>query len=182
MNASATMNPQWPSFSRWHNTVSWLLAALLGLLWLAGYGPGGAACKPLPTIPAISAPSAPSIPPVAAAPATPPAAIAAGIPAARVYFGLDRTELPGDTDKSLAAVVAYLKANPGAKAILSGFHDPSGNRAHNEELALNRARGVRGALGAAGIAEDRVVMQKPVETTGTGASDEARRVEVAIQP
>ena len=79
-------------------------------------------------------------------------------------------------------MAAYLKANPHAKAILSGYHDPSGNRASNEQLALNRARAVRERLERGGIDRDRIIMQKPVQTTGSGDSREARRVEVKIQP
>jgi K(+)-stimulated pyrophosphate-energized sodium pump len=82
---------------------------------------------------------------------------------------------------ALLPVVDYLKANQGAKASISGFHDPSGKKARNEELALNRARSARGALERAGIARERIVMQKPQVTTGSGGAAEARRVEVAVQ-
>ncbi|MCE2969925.1 MAG: OmpA family protein, partial [Burkholderiales bacterium] len=83
---------------------------------------------------------------------------------------------------SLAPIVAYLQANAGAKAVISGFHDPTGNRDANQDLAKNRAKAVREQLKAAGIAEDRIVLQKPQETTGTGTDPEARRVEVSVQP
>lgn len=182
MNAAA-IHPQWPSFSRSHNTVTAILVALLGLLWAMGYGPGGTACKPI-TLPSVPSVTAPAIPPVAApTPSAPAVAAAIALPpAAKVYFDLDKTDLPTTVNTTLAEVIAYLKANPGAKAVISGYHDPSGNRAHNEDLALNRARNVRGALAAVGIEGDRVVMQKPSETTGTGKPEEARRVEVGVQP
>lgn len=199
--------PEWGAFRRWYILIAALLAALLLLLWLLGYGPGGSACK-LPAAPVAVAPAAVTAPPVvaaapavmpAAAPAvvaTPPppapvatpapvtAAVAAAVtapPAARVYFGLDRTALPGDVENTLGRVVGYLKANSGAKASIAGFHDPSGAQAHNEELALNRARAVRGQMEKMGIANDRLVMQMPAATTGTGPPREARRVEVAVQ-
>lgn len=187
--------PEWGAFRRWYFLIAALLAALLLLMWLLGYGPGGSACK-MPTAPVamaevaapvVAAPAAVVAPPAAASVAAPVAATpvaAAPValpPAARVYFGLDKTALPGDVDNTLAEVVAYLKANGGAKASISGFHDPSGDKAHNEELALNRARAVRAQLEKLGIASDRVVMQKPEATTGTGPAQEARRVEVSVQ-
>ena len=145
--------PEWGAFRRWYYLIAGLLAALLLLLWLLGYGPGGSACKlaaasvaaaPV-TAPLVqAAPPAVAAAPVAAAVLAPAPAVAAALPpAARVYFGVNKTALPADVDKTLAAVVAYLLANVSAKASISGFHDPSGNQAHNEELALNRARAVR---------------------------------------
>jgi outer membrane protein OmpA-like peptidoglycan-associated protein len=185
-----------------HWLVAAILLALLIILWLLGYGPGGTMCKTgavsaaAPAAEAVVAASPPAAP-VATAPATPTPAVATpavaasetttqkfmvvdAVPAAKVYFGLDKTDLPDDVDKTLAKVVEYLKAHPENKAQISGFHDPSGNKAHNEELALNRARAVRGALDKLGISRERVVMQKPLETTGTGSNAEARRVEVSV--
>jgi outer membrane protein OmpA-like peptidoglycan-associated protein len=181
--------PEWGAFRRWYFLIAALLAALLLLMWLAGYGPGGSACK-VPTLPVaaveapapvVAAPAPAPAPAPVAAPAAPVAAAVAPPPAANVYFGLDKTDLPGDVDQTLTQVVTYLKANDGAKALLSGFHDPSGDKAHNASLALNRARAVRAQLAKMGIADDRVVMAKPAETTGTGAPREARRVEVSVQ-
>ena len=82
----------------------------------------------------------------------------------------------------LLAIVTYLKGHADAKPVISGFHDPTGNRAANEQLALNRARAVRSGLERNGIVRDRVAMAKPQETTGTGSLDDARRVEVSLQP
>lgn len=182
--------PQWSAFRRWYFLIAALLAALLLLMWLLGYGPGGAACKlpaaPVAVAPVIAAPvAAPVVAavPAVAAPVAAPAPMAAVSlpPAAQVYFGLNKTDLPADVDKTLAEVATYLKAEGGAKAQISGFHDPSGDQAHNAELALNRARAVRAQLDKLGIANDRVTMQKPTATTGTGPASEARRVEVTVQ-
>jgi outer membrane protein OmpA-like peptidoglycan-associated protein len=183
-----------------HKWVAILLALLLVLMWFLGYGPGGSKCNPgkaeapLPTAatpaPIAVAPTpAPTSAPAAtvaaaAAPASAsaaaPASAQSAVPDAKVYFGLDKIDLPKDVDKTLGDVVAYLKANSNAKGSISGFHDPSGNKAHNEDLALNRARAVRGALEKLGIPNDRVLMQKPIEATGTGDPAHARRVEVTI--
>jgi outer membrane protein OmpA-like peptidoglycan-associated protein len=167
--------------------VALLLAALLAIMTFMGYGPGGANCKPA----AVAEVAAPVVAPVAAAvapaavptpaPAAPAAVVpAASIPAAKVYFDLDKTALPKDVDATLAEVQAYLKANGDAKAKIAGFHDPSGNKAHNEDLAKNRAKAVKTEFTKLGVAEDRLVMEKPMETTGTGDAKEARRVEVTV--
>ncbi len=182
--------------------LHWVVAAILAIaligLWLLGYGPGGAKCSPAaavavapapvvatptpaPVIPA--APVAPPASPVALAPAAPSVLeykLVDSVPAAKVYFGLDKTNLPADTDKTLATVVSYLKANNGARAYVSGFHDPSGSVARNEDLAKNRAKGVAANLEKLGISKEQIVTQKPSVTTGTGEPKEARRVEVSV--
>jgi outer membrane protein OmpA-like peptidoglycan-associated protein len=66
-------------------------------------------------------------------------------------------------------------------AVVSGYHDPTGDAAHNEELAKNRAEAVKNALTAAGIPEARIDMQKPVVTTGGGSPEEARHVDVTVR-
>jgi K(+)-stimulated pyrophosphate-energized sodium pump len=191
MSATLGFAPEWNNFRRWWITIAVLLALLLLLLWLVGYGPGGAACKraiagaacdvPAAAAPAAASPAAPVVAAAAPVVAATPAAAAAVPPAAKIYFALDKAVVPADTTDILKAVVAYLKANPKAKALVSGFHDPTGSRARNEELALNRARAVRSALERAGIANDRVMMQKPTVTTGDGPPEEARRVEVSVR-
>jgi K(+)-stimulated pyrophosphate-energized sodium pump len=206
----------WNSFRRVYWTIAVILAFLLLMSWIAGFGPGGRACKmpgmtssskaaraasatapvaaakpaaSTPTAPAATTaatppPAPPAAPAVAAAPpaAKPaPAAAVAPPPAAKLYFPPDKITLPQNTVAALLPVVEYLKANDGAKASVSGFHDATGRRARNEELALNRARAARGALEHAGIPRDRIVLQKPQATTGSGGAAEARRVEVAVQ-
>jgi K(+)-stimulated pyrophosphate-energized sodium pump len=174
--------------------VALLLAALLAILTFMGYGPGGSNCKPAavaevaaPVVAATAAPAVVSTPAPAPTPALAPAVApvaavvpASAIPAAKVYFDLDKIALPKDVDATLAEVQAYLKANSDAKAKIAGFHDPSGNKAHNEDLAKNRAKAVKTEFTKLGIPEDRLVMEKPAETTGTGNAKEARRVEVTV--
>ena len=79
--------------------------------------------------------------------------------------------------------VTALKANAGAKLTISGFHSASGDLAQNQELAKQRALSVRDALKAAGIAEDRVVLAKPMsaEANLAGEDPKARRVDVAVK-
>jgi photosynthetic reaction center cytochrome c subunit len=100
---------------------------------------------------------------------------------ANIYFEVDRFDLPADASATLAPLVAFLKSNPGAIAVVSGYHDPTGNLEHNLELARNRAFAVRDLLVRQGIAQPRIDLAKPVETTGDGSLEEARRVEVSVR-
>jgi outer membrane protein OmpA-like peptidoglycan-associated protein len=102
-------------------------------------------------------------------------------PAVKVYFETAKTDIAAKDRDALGTIVAYLKANPTAKGVISGFHDPRGDKAANEELAKNRAKTVRDVLRTAGIDEARIVMKKPEETTGSGDLAEARRVELSVE-
>jgi outer membrane protein OmpA-like peptidoglycan-associated protein len=102
-------------------------------------------------------------------------------PAVKVFFETAKTDVGSKDRDALGTIISYLKANPAAKGVISGFHDPRGDKTANEELAKNRAKTVREVLRAAGIDESRIVMQKPVETTGSGDNAEARRVEVSVE-
>lgn len=178
------------SLNRWHLILALLLLLLLFLLpALFGIGPNSYLKCGAPAIAAAVAPvvTPPPAPAVAAAPVqapvpTPVPALPAPPPAAKVYFGSNKFALPATAGASLLPIVEYLKANGSAKALISGFHDPRGDKAHNEELALNRARSVGDSLQGAGISKDRIEMAMPAVTTGTGANPEARRVEVSIAP
>ena len=64
--------------------------------------------------------------------------------------------------------------------MVSGFHDVTGDAALNAELAKQRALAVRDALKGLVVAEDKIELKKPEETTATGSNAEARRVEVVL--
>ena len=105
-----------------------------------------------------------------------------GMPALKVYFDSGKTEVHADFASKAADLVAFMKANADVKAAISGFNDPTGDAAVNAELSKNRAKAVQAALLAQGIAEDRLLLEKPVEATGTAASNAAsRRVEVVLR-
>jgi K(+)-stimulated pyrophosphate-energized sodium pump len=108
------------------------------------------------------------------------AAVAADSHLAKLYFDVGGTT-PTDAETALGQVLATLKANPDSKARISGYHDASGSTAANAELAKVRAQTVRQLLIANGIGEDRIVLDKPVLSTGDGNADEARRVEVLVE-
>ncbi|QTD46125.1 YidB family protein [Ottowia testudinis] len=104
------------------------------------------------------------------------------MPALKVYFDSGKSDVHADFAAKAADLVAYMKANPDAKAVISGFNDPTGNAAANAELSKHRAQAVQAALVAAGVAQDHTLLEKPAETTGTSATNAAsRRVEVVLR-
>jgi cytochrome c5 len=113
-----------------------------------------------------------------AAPAPAVAASSGALPA-KIYFDQGKAALTGEGKKAIADTAAVLKGGKDAVDI-TGYTDKTGNLALNLELAKDRAKAVRDALIVAGVAKDRINMKPPVETTGTGADKEARRVEIAL--
>jgi outer membrane protein OmpA-like peptidoglycan-associated protein len=96
----------------------------------------------------------------------------------KFYFATGKAELAGGAGEVLADVVKGVAE--GKKAVVSGFHDATGDAAQNAELAKQRALVVRDALKGLGVAEDRIELKKPEVTTASGSDAEARRVEVAL--
>lgn len=106
---------------------------------------------------------------------------AAGAAKVKLYFDVGSATPPADAAAELAGVAAALKAEPERKARISGFHDTSGSAATNAELAKQRAQAVQAWLESQGIAAERIELDKPAVTTGSGDAREARRVEVAVE-
>ncbi len=107
--------------------------------------------------------------------------LVAAAPGTKLYFDSGKIDVPADTSEKLKPVIEYVKGNAGTKAAISGYHDPTGDKAQNEELAKNRAKMVRENLRAAGLTEDQILMAKPEQTAATGDLKEARRVEVSVR-
>ena len=98
----------------------------------------------------------------------------------KFYFATAKADLAPGANEALADVVKGVTA--GKTAIVSGFHDATGDLALNQELAKKRAESVRDALKALGVAEDKIELKKPEETQASGSNAEARRVEVVLAP
>jgi K(+)-stimulated pyrophosphate-energized sodium pump len=96
----------------------------------------------------------------------------------KFYFASGKADLAAGAGAALADVVKGVAA--GKKAVVSGFHDASGDPAKNAELAKLRAFSARDALKAAGVAEDRIELKKP-EQINAGSAADARRVEVTLE-
>jgi K(+)-stimulated pyrophosphate-energized sodium pump len=100
---------------------------------------------------------------------------------AKIYFAPGSAALPAEAAATMKMVLMTLEGSEESKASISGYHDLSGDPAKNAELSKARAQAVQQALVAAGIAEDRIELQKPQATGDDGNPDEARRVEITVQ-
>lgn len=94
------------------------------------------------------------------------------------YFATGSADLAPGAAQALAAVIQGVQA--GRKAVVSGYHDTTGDAAKNEELAKHRAETVRDVLVGLGVPADKVELQKPEVTAGSGNDASARRVEVKL--
>jgi outer membrane protein OmpA-like peptidoglycan-associated protein len=94
------------------------------------------------------------------------------------YFATASADLAPGAAEALAAVIKGVEG--GRKAVVSGFHDTTGDAAINEQLAKKRAEMVRDVLTGLGVPADKVDLQKPAVTTGSGNNAQARRVEVRL--
>lgn len=97
----------------------------------------------------------------------------------KFYFASGSAELAAGASDALADVVKGVAA--GQTAVISGFHDTTGDPAQNEELAKQRAFAVRDALVSLGIGEDKLELSKPEAMAAAGSNAEARRVEVSLR-
>lgn len=138
----------------------------------------GAAAQPVTTAPAtpVADPAAPAAPAGVAAQDAASVQVENGV--VKFYFASAKADLAAGANEALADVVKGVAA--GKSAVVSGFHDATGDAALNAELAKQRAFAVRDALKGLGVAEDKIVLKKPEETTAAGSNAEARRVEVTL--
>jgi K(+)-stimulated pyrophosphate-energized sodium pump len=153
------------------------IVALLIVPLVMKFHGGDVVAAPAPVMPAPAAVTAPAAPTATVAPAMADSAswkIDNGV--VKFYFASSKAELAADADKALADVVKAVQS--GKKAVVSGYHDASGDPAKNAELAKQRAMSVADALKKAGVADDKVELKKPEQTTVDGPAAEARRVEV----
>ncbi len=75
-----------------------------------------------------------------------------------VLFAINRTTIANDQEYKVKEVVEYLKANPNAKVVVTGYADKgTGTKAINLRLADQRSKVVAKAIIAGGIAADRVI-------------------------
>lgn len=99
----------------------------------------------------------------------------------KFFFATGKADLAAGANEALAEVIKGV-VEGGRSAVVSGFHDATGDAALNAELAKQRALTVRDALTALGVPEDKIELKKPEATQGTGSNAEARRVEVVLAP
>jgi outer membrane protein OmpA-like peptidoglycan-associated protein len=94
------------------------------------------------------------------------------------YFATASADIAPGAAEALAIVIKGVES--GHKCVVSGFHDITGDAALNEELAKRRAETVRDVLVGLGVPADKIELQRPPVTAGTGNNAEARRVEVKL--
>lgn len=94
------------------------------------------------------------------------------------YFATASADLAPRAAEALAVVIKGVEG--GRRAVVSGFHDTSGDPALNEQLARRRAETVRDVLTGLGVPAAKIDLQKPAVTTGSGSDAQARRVEVKL--
>ena len=94
------------------------------------------------------------------------------------YFASGSDDLAPGAAQALADVIQGVEA--GRKALVSGFHDSTGDGGLNAQLARKRAERVRDVLVGLGVPAGRIELRKPAVTTGSGSDAEARRVEVRL--
>lgn len=94
------------------------------------------------------------------------------------YFASGSADLAPGAAEALAAVIKGVES--GRKALVSGFHDTTGDAAINDSLAKKRAEMVRDVLVGLGVPADKIELKRPAVTTGTGNDTEARRVEAKL--
>ncbi len=123
--------------------------------------------------------------PVKATPYVPKPGAAGTAPVARpagaslaVHFAPGKATLDAEAARLLKEFVPAMKAGKNPIDV-TGYADRTGNHAANVELAKRRAAAVRDALLAEGLPADRVRMKPPVDVTGSGSDEQARRVEIA---
>ncbi len=146
----------------------------------AGPGAGGTAASADGAAAAPAAATSDAAPgSTAAAAATDGASVRVDDGVVKFYFASGSAELAAGAQEALADIVKGVAA--GQTAVISGYHDTTGDPARNEELAKQRAFAVRDALRALGIGEDKLELEKPAVTTDAGHTAEARRVEVSLK-
>lgn len=96
----------------------------------------------------------------------------------KFFFATGSADIAPGAAEALALVIQGVES--GRQAVVSGFHDTTGDQAINEALARKRAETVRDVLVGLGVPADKVQLEKPAETAGSGDNAQARRVEVQL--
>jgi cytochrome c oxidase subunit 2 len=115
-------------------------------------------------------------------PPRPATAAAVATPLARIEvdFESGKDQMPDEAAARLASLIGVATANAGKRIVITGYYEKSGDPSFGAELARQRAYAVRDFFRAAGIADERIVIEEPREAA-SGGGREARRVETAIR-
>lgn len=117
-------------------------------------------------------------PPAPVAKAKPPAV--SPPPSVHVLFPAGSATLDTAAMRTLRiGAAAYVGI--GTQIDVTGYADKSGNQAANVALAKKRAQAVRDELISLGVESRRINLVPPVDVTGSGPDDQARRVDVSMK-
>lgn len=145
--------------------LPWLIGALVIAFIYFGL------MRPKPASMPVEAPPLATTPPAQTGTAT------AGLRES-VYFDVGQTALGPDSQTTLTTFAERIK-QAGVKVNITGYADATGDPVKNAEIAKERAKAVRGALLAAGVADSSINLQPPANITGGASTMEARRVDIA---
>ena len=158
--------------------ITAVVVGVLALCTLVGVGGGDSANAQKADASAMVAPAVLTTTAGAVSVAADEAKVVVEYGVVKFYFASGKADLATGANEALAEVVKGVKA--GQKAVVSGFHDNTGNLAANQELAKQRAISVRDTLVALGVPADSIELKKPENAEGTGDNAQARRVEVVL--
>lgn len=164
--------------------LPWLLLLLAALFFVTQcHKPAADVAAPVPVVvPAASGAAQPTAVEAIPVGAGALASLIDGQPSLKVYFDSGKAEISPEFAERAKALVDYLRTHVDAKAVISGYSDPTGSAAANAAMSQQRAQAVSAALEAAGVAASSIELEKPADITGTGDTNaESRRVEVTIR-
>lgn len=93
-----------------------------------------------------------------------------------VYFEAGQDRMPDEAAARLASLTAVAMTDAGMRIAIVGYYEKSGDASFNAELARQRAYAVRDHFRAAGIADERIVLEEPRPAADDDRA--ARRVDV----
>ncbi len=73
-----------------------------------------------------------------------------------ILFDFDKSDIRANEMSKVAAVSAYLKANPSVLVAIDGHADPRGTDPYNQALSQRRVNTIRAALVQAGVPGDKI--------------------------
>lgn len=108
-----------------------------------------------------------------------------GLKEAQLYFPYDSADVKGNGDDRVRAMADCLTSGnlKGKQLQLVGHADPRGTEEYNKELGKSRAQTIADLLTAAGVPQDKLVIQSKGESAASDDQDNwpyDRRVEVSV--
>lgn len=102
------------------------------------------------------------------------------------YFDFNVAKPTNESTEGIDFVLNYLRKNPSANVVITGFADGKGTADYNDKLALNRAENVKTTIEKGGISPSRITVvsggqDKSVEIESEWARNTVRKVLFKIQ-